>query len=84
MKSKCISISKFEQNCINEDAVLAKEKRIAISDGAGGGGLFAERWSQYLLAHLPDIPIENVESLIRGLNKFGSLFIMNVKQMPNN
>ena len=61
MKSKCISISKFEQNCINEDAVLAKEKRIAISDGAGGGGLFAERWSQYLLAHLPDIPIENVE-----------------------
>lgn len=61
MKNKCISVRKFEQNCINEDAVLAKEKRIAISDGAGGGGLFAERWSQYLLAHLPDIPIENVE-----------------------
>ena len=35
MKSKCISIRKFEQSCINEDAVLAKEKRIAISDGAG-------------------------------------------------
>ena len=52
MKTFAISIGKPEQGYINEDAVIAKENIIAVSDGAGGGGLFAERWSAYLLNHL--------------------------------
>jgi hypothetical protein len=28
-----------------------------VSDGAGGGGVFADRWSKYLVEHLPDKPI---------------------------
>lgn len=36
---------------------------IAVSDGAGGGGLFAERWSAYLLSHLPATPINSAEEL---------------------
>lgn len=52
-----LSISKFEENTINEDAVKATEKWIAVSDGAGGGGVFADRWSKYLVEHLPDKPI---------------------------
>lgn len=63
MKSHAISICKPEHGCINEDAAIARGNLIAIADGAGGGGLFAERWSAYLLNNLPDIPIRNVEEL---------------------
>ena len=63
MKKYVISIGKPEQGCINEDAALAREKLIAVSDGAGGGGLFAERWSAYLLSHLPDEPICSADEL---------------------
>ena len=57
-----ISIAKFEKGIVNEDAVIAKKDVIAVSDGAGGGGLFAERWSQYLVDHLPDKPIKNYKA----------------------
>ena len=64
MRGQGISIGKMEPGCINEDAVLAGDRVIAISDGAGGGGLFAERWSRYLLDYLPkDGPIETFEAL---------------------
>ena len=62
-KQGAITIGKFEPGCINEDAVLARPSLIAVSDGAGGGGLFAERWSRYLLDHLPDMPITSAEAL---------------------
>ncbi|MBO5024923.1 MAG: hypothetical protein J6C86_02120 [Bacteroidaceae bacterium] len=63
MRKNSISIGKFEQGCINEDAVMAHENIIAVSDGAGGGGLFAERWSHYLLEHLPSEPIKDADEL---------------------
>ena len=63
MKSFATSIGKPEQGCINEDAAIAWENIIAVSDGAGGGGLFAERWSAYLLNHLPATPISNADNL---------------------
>ena len=63
MKTGCVSIGKFEQGCVNEDAALAKKDIIAVSDGAGGGGLFAERWSRCLLDHLPASPITTAEEL---------------------
>ena len=63
MKKHAVSIGKPEQGCINEDAALARKKLIAVSDGAGGGGLFAERWSAYLLSHLPDAPICSADEL---------------------
>ena len=63
MKRFATSIGKTEQGCINEDAVIARENIIAVSDGAGGGGLFAERWSAYLLNHLPATPISNADEL---------------------
>lgn len=43
------STHKFEKNTLNEDAAIAKKNMIAVSDGAGGGGVFADRWSKYLL-----------------------------------
>lgn len=63
MKNKYSTIGKFEEGCISEDAVLARDNVIAVSDGAGGGGLFAERWSQYLLDKLPDTPIDSAYAL---------------------
>ncbi|MDE6669322.1 MAG: hypothetical protein K2K26_06545 [Muribaculaceae bacterium] len=63
IKTKCVSISKGEKSALNEDAVIARKNVIAVSDGAGGGGLFADRWSHYLLKHLPASPIGSAEEL---------------------
>ncbi len=63
MEPRKISRGKFEDNCINEDAALARKKLIAVSDGAGGGGLFAERWSKYMLDKLPDAPFGSADAL---------------------
>lgn len=63
MNSKAISIGKFEANAINEDAAKATDLFVAVSDGAGGGGVYAERWSNYLLDKLPETPILSAEEL---------------------
>ena len=85
MKTSCVSIGKFEQGCINEDAALARNNVIAVSDGAGGGGLFAELWSRYLLDHLPDTPICSAEELDRWIEQIWESFYnqceANAKQM---
>ena len=63
-KPLCISVSKdFGTVETNEDAALARENVIAVSDGAGGGGVYAECWSRYLLENLPDTPIESFAML---------------------
>ena len=35
---RAISLAKFEEGVVNEDAAIAKENMIVVSDGAGGGG----------------------------------------------
>jgi len=59
---KAFSISKFEDGLVNEDAALVEEGLIAVSDGAGGGGLFADRWSKYLVNQLTEKPIMNYKA----------------------
>ena len=58
---RAITIAK-EWDIPNEDAVKATPKWIAVSDGAGGGGVFANLWSKYLVKHLPDKPIKSFKS----------------------
>lgn len=65
---KAISIAKFEEGIVNEDAAIAKENLIAVSDGAGGGGVFAECWAKYLVEHLPDKPIKNYKSFDKWID----------------
>lgn len=65
---RAISLAKFEEGIINEDATIAKKDVIAVSDGAGGGGVFAERWSQYLVNHLPDTPIKNYKAFDKWID----------------
>lgn len=63
IKTRCITLGKFDRNAINEDAVCTRKNMIAVSDGAGGGGLFADRWSRYLVNHLLQNPITTAEQL---------------------
>lgn len=57
------TIQKFGDTLINEDAVRVDGNFIAVSDGAGGGGLYADLWSRYLLEHLPEKPLDSFEAL---------------------
>ena len=65
---RAISFAKFEEGTVNEDAAIAKESVIAVSDGAGGGGVFAERWSQYLVNNLPDKPIKSFKAFDKWID----------------
>lgn len=62
MKGIATSIAK-EADITNEDAALATGKMIAVSDGSGGGGVFAECWSAYMLKWLPDNPMMSYKAL---------------------
>ena len=64
---RAITIAK-EWDIPNEDAVIAKEDLIAVSDGAGGGGVFADRWSKYLVEHLPDKPIKTFNAFDKWID----------------
>lgn len=57
-----LSIHKFEDGIVNEDAIKATQKWIAVSDGAGGGGVFADQWAKYLVEHLPNEPITDYQT----------------------
>lgn len=64
---RAITIEK-EWNIPNEDAVIAKDHLIAVSDGAGGGGVFADKWSKYLVEHLPDKPIKTFSAFDKWID----------------
>lgn len=57
-----------ERDIPNEDAVIARERLIAVSDGAGGGGVFADRWSKYLVEHLPDKTIKTFKAFDKWID----------------
>lgn len=65
---RAISLAKFEEGIINEDAAIAKKEVIAVSDGAGGGGVFADLWSKYLVEHLPNKPIKNYKAFDKWID----------------
>ena len=71
---RALSIAKFEEGIVNEDAAIARDNVIAVSDGAGGGGVFAERWSVYLVEHLPDEPIEDYETFDKWIDSIWEPF----------
>lgn len=66
--------SKWVRNPINEDAVKATPEWIAVSDGAGGGGVFADKWSNYLVEHLTDEPITSFEAFDKWIESIWEPF----------
>ena len=71
---RALSLAKFEEGVINEDAAIARKEVIAVSDGAGGGGVFADCWSKYLVEHLPNEPIESYDALDKWIDGIWEAF----------
>lgn len=71
---RAISLAKFEEDIVNEDAAIATESVIAVSDGAGGGGVFAERWSQYLVNHVPKKSIKDYKAFDKWIDRIWEPF----------
>lgn len=65
---RAISLAKFEKGITNEDAAAVRMGVITVSDGAGGGGVFADCWSRYLVERLPDEPIESFEAFDKWID----------------
>ena len=68
------SVGKIGEDLVNEDAVVAKESLIAVSDGAGGGGVFADLWSRYLVENLPDDPINDFPAFDKWIDSIWEPF----------
>lgn len=59
-----VSIPKWTERAANEDAASASAGRLVVCDGAGGCGVFAGEWAQWLVSHLsPTIPLTTFEQL---------------------
>lgn len=73
---KAISVKKPEKgNLLCEDSsLLYNEEFIAVSDGAGGGGVFADRWSQYLVKNVSTTPITTFEEFSAWMEKIWNPF----------
>lgn len=68
VRAQCIEkanndVFKGDVQRINEDSFINKGSVVAISDGAGGVGILADAWSQYLIENIPTKPFEGVEGL---------------------
>lgn len=70
---RVITIPK-EWDIPNEDAAIARENAIAVSDGAGGGGVFADLWSKYLVEHLPEKPIKSYRTFDKWIENIWEPF----------
>ena len=69
------SIAKINDTVANEDAFFSSPQCIAVSDGAGGCGLFADEWSKYLIDKLPkDRPITTFAELDEWVDGFWEAF----------
>ena len=82
MKSSAISIGKDSN--YNEVAVMAHDNVISVSDGAGGGGLFADKWAQYLLAKLPTKPINSFISFDNWIDSIWENFYSSQERIAKN
>ena len=78
---RALSIPKFEEGIVNEDAGKATPEWIAVSDGAGGGGVFADRWSDYLVNHIPDTPTTDYSSFDEWIDSIWEPFYNNYEEV---
>ena len=70
-----VSIAKFNDHVANEDAFYSSDTCIAVSDGAGGCGLFANEWSDYLMKNLQkDKPIVSFQELDKWVDSIWEPF----------
>ncbi len=54
----------------NEDAFFYRDGIVALSDGAGGTGLFAGKWAKKLVESIPDKPFEKCNCIDEWIGVF--------------
>ena len=81
MKVFGTSVCKPLDSLVNEDSFRVSRQLIAVSDGAGGGGLFAEKWSKYLIDNLPENPILDYNSFCLWLDELWEVFFKKYEQV---
>ena len=80
--AKAITVTKPEQgNTMCEDASLATNDYIVVSDGAGGGGVFADRWSKYLVDNLTAQPIRSFDEFVAWFDSIWESFYNDHEQL---
>ncbi|MGL5957518.1 MAG: hypothetical protein ACRCZZ_02770 [Phocaeicola sp.] len=72
------TIGKLSENGLVEDSSIsiAEKQIIAVCDGAGGCGIFADEWSQYLIDHLPNKPLKSFSHLCSWLEAIWNPFFL--------
>lgn len=71
---KWISIPKIEEGTVNEDAINVSENLVVVSDGAGGGGIFADLWSKYLVSQITTEPLSDFRSFDQWIDDIWETF----------
>ena len=72
---KAVSVKKPETgNMICEDASKRTGDCIVVSDGAGGGGIFADRWAQHLVDNLPETAIVTFQEFAEWMEQIWNPF----------
>lgn len=72
---KGFSIPKINDSSPNEDSFFVSENCAAVSDGAGGCGLYSNEWSEYLIDHLPkENPILSFEHFDKWIDNIWEEF----------
>jgi len=54
----------------NEDACLHHDNVVAISDGAGGVGILADKWANTLVNNVPSQPFKKIENIDKWMALF--------------
>lgn len=81
MKGRAITVAKRELNPLCEDASrIETGQLLAVSDGAGGGGLYADQWAKYLLEHLPIRTFTTAEELDAWLSEIWEPFYLDCER----
>lgn len=69
--SRLATVAKFNEQSPNEDFATSGKGFIALSDGAGDCGLYADKWSQYLVGELsrkqPITSFEQLDNWVEGI-----------------
>ena len=72
---------KFENNPLCEDYSMSNSNLVAVADGAGGVGLFADKWSEYLINNLPDKPLATFEEFDNWIDSIWEVFYYQYEQL---
>lgn len=77
-----VSIPKNTGKNPNEDSYVKTDDFFAVSDGAGGCGVFSDKWSDYLVNHLPEkTPLTDAEEFDKWLDDICDTFYVQCEEI---